>query len=106
MSHAYGEVIKDGKVLAFFEYDGTSDIAISCLHNTEAELQAQWRSGVWNECTCGQPGSDVLLYTNYGRGCFWPGKVCLACRAITGGRDPYADNVETTNGHPIDGQAH
>jgi len=85
MSHANGQVIVGDSVVAYYEYNGTSDIALSCLYGTKEEVRENWRRGVHNQCTCGQESTDCLLYTDYGRGFYWPAKVCLTCRAITHG---------------------
>ncbi|MEK7654599.1 MAG: hypothetical protein AAB345_05025 [Patescibacteria group bacterium] len=100
MSHSNGEVIHENEVVGFFEYDGCSDIAISAIWNTLEEVETNWRSGVWKRCTCGQPSVDVLLFTDYGGGFYWPAKVCLKCRAILGPH-PYNDGCRTKKGHPL-----
>lgn len=90
MSHANGEVLRGDAVIAWFEYDGTSDVACWELYATHDELHANWRKRRWPECTCGSPPESVLLRTDYGSGMKpWPGKVCLTCMCIVAGFDPY-----------------
>ncbi len=96
MSHAGGEVIVGNKVVAYFEYNGTSCIAISRLYPTFDEMWNNWRAEGWNDCEGGQPPLKVLLYTNYGPGFYWDGEVCLPCKAIVGGMT----HEETRKGHP------
>jgi len=45
MSHAYGEVIVNRAVVAYFEYNGTSDVAQPKLYATRDDLEADWRQG-------------------------------------------------------------
>jgi hypothetical protein len=111
MSHAMGEVIKDGKTVGYYEYNGTCDFATTKIRPTVQEVWDHWRkSDIFGECTCGQPSEDVLLYTNYGYGYYWPGKACMDCMVIVDGTDPYGDKPEgwgdpmdPKRGHPIHG---
>lgn len=90
MSHANGEVIKDGATIAWFEYDGTSDVACWEIYSTYEEMTANWRKRRWPECTCGKPPESVLLQSDYGGGIGpWPALVCLSCMCIVDGDDPY-----------------
>lgn len=112
MSHAMGEVIKDGKTVGYYEYNGTSDFVTSKIRATEQEVHDHWRGhDLFGKCDCGQPPEDVLLYTCYGFGYYWPGKACLQCMAIVGGFDPYGDKPEDwgdpyvpKRGHPVRGR--
>ncbi|MEK7640932.1 MAG: hypothetical protein AAB389_02970 [Patescibacteria group bacterium] len=103
MSHANGEVIYQGKVVGLFEYDGTSDIAVPAIWDTNEELEAHWRNNDWKKCTCGQPNIDVILYTDYGYGFHWPAKACLKCKAITASHQPFPYDGEDLRkrGHPL-----
>lgn len=87
MSHAEGEVICGGKVVGFFEYNGTTDLACTRVFPTRDELDANWRGSVFADCRCGKPPADVILYTAY-HDFHWPGSACLACMAIVAGIDP------------------
>jgi hypothetical protein len=97
MSHATGQVIKDDAIIAYYEYNGTVDVAQPKLYLTKEEVSANWRTYPDAECTCGKASEDVLLYTSYGAGYYWPGRVCMSCLAITDGRTPDYD----TPGHPL-----
>lgn len=102
MSHAYGEIIKDGKTVAHFEYNGTVDLVQPILYATAQEVSDNWRKGSpREECKCPEQGEDVLIYTNYGYGYYWPGKACLKCMMVTDGIDPY--ECERKEGHPVNG---
>ena len=70
MSHALGAVhFKNGLVL-FYEYDGTSDLVISCLHDTKEEVTAEWRKHIPRVCTCSTM-EPVEIYSDYGDGFSW-----------------------------------
>lgn len=98
MSHASGEVwSKDGKLLGYFEYDGTCDVVCTRIHLTAAGVREHWRGDNHRNCTCGATGQSVVLYTDYGFGCYWPGRVCWACMAVVDGIDP--EGAE--DGHPF-----
>jgi hypothetical protein len=92
MSHANGEVwTPDGKLVGFFEYDGTCDFACSTIWRTPEELADNWRKDSINrKCGCGPDGStDVILYTDYANGSHWSAKACLKCMAVTDRFEPY-----------------
>jgi hypothetical protein len=100
MSHAWGEVwSEDGKLYGFFEYDGTSDVVCTRIHLDRVGVEANWRKDNWRKCTCGSLGQPVILYTSYGFGFYWPGRVCWGCLAVTEGITD--DGLETHDGHPF-----
>jgi hypothetical protein len=103
MSHSGGEVWIGGVAVAYFEYDGTSDIAISCLHESDAATRAEWRAHTWRDCECGALPDAVVLFTHYGGGFHWPAKACLTCRAITEHHRPWDEADERTT-WPRDGK--
>ncbi len=90
MSHAHGKVFLNGEVIAHFEYDGTVDVAISHLCDSAEEVQSTWRDKNWMECadTGTHSHVPVTLFTTYGGGFYWPGIVCLRCRAIVSRTSP------------------
>lgn len=83
MSHANGQVrFPDGLVL-HFEYNGTVDVCISNLRNTNVEVWEHWRQQEWLECKCGRD-EQVDIANDYGGGSWSPnGRACRHCRAIT-----------------------
>jgi hypothetical protein len=109
MSHAWGEVIQDGKVVGHYEYNGTCDVCLPRIYDTHKEVMDNWRSeqSATASCTCGDPPSDVILYSDYGDGFYWPAKACLKCRAIVGDLAPYYGDEDEYDppkkGHPIRG---
>lgn len=99
MSHASGEIWStDGKLLAYFEYDGTADICCTRLHSTQEGVRLNWRKDNKRECTCSAAGQSVTIYTDYGAGWYWSGKVCWHCMCITAGISPPDDEHK---GHPF-----
>lgn len=104
MSHANGEIIQGDKVIGYFEYNGTSDVAISSIWNSYEEMLSHWRTGLWGICSCEKPQwEDVKLYTDYGRGFYWSAKVCLKCKTITKNLMPFEDDIIRTDGHLFKG---
>lgn len=102
MSHAYGEVIKNGLIAGHFEYNGTVDVALTAIQPDVDGVKHHWRSpGNCRDCLCSHPGSDVVLWTSYGGGFWWPSTACLKCMAITGNPDPWRDEGYPVDGHPI-----
>lgn len=82
MSHAYGKCrFADGTVL-HFEYDGTSDMCISRLWDTEEEVGEHWRTWETRDCKCGKY-EDVEMAVDYGSGKIATGRACKHCRAVT-----------------------
>lgn len=94
MSHAVGAVrFDDGKIL-YYEYDGTSDVAIAKLYETRDEVYENWRESPPAHCTCGKT-EPVRIMTTYGGGSAWDGRACRHCRAIT---DGFMDEVSWSRG--------
>lgn len=104
MSHASGRVYAaDGsRLLGYFEYNGTSDVVTTAIGSWE-EMDQNWRTARnMRHCQCRpQQHTPVILHTDYGNGYYWSGSACLACRAITGGYDPYHTDDGPINGHPF-----
>ncbi len=117
MSHAWGEVIHDGAVVGYFEYNGTTDNAIGRIyHDFDDMWQNHWRCGDMGKCVCGKPPVGVVLYSDYGCGFHWDAFACLACRTITDGLVPWrfdeerwfgysgqSDLIGPEGGHPFGG---
>lgn len=87
MSHSLGMIFsrdEKPKVLAYYEYDGTSDVCRPRLFNTSDEVHDNWRTkDFWRECKCGNAPTPVWIYSGYGGGFYWEGEACLKCHAIT-----------------------
>lgn len=109
MSHALGEVIKDGKVVGFFEYNGTSDIACSAVQKSVTDVTTYWRSpDNCRKCECGRAPESVILYSSYGGGFYWESTACFHCMAITGERIPEwcdaAGICHVSDGYPLESE--
>lgn len=104
MSHAMGRVYRDGKIVGYYEYNGTADVTCTRINTTEDEVNDLWRTdAAWRNCACGKPDVDVVLWADYGCGYHWPGKACLECGAITDGFSPYQDEEDYCRAFPKDG---
>lgn len=106
MSHQPGQVIFGPGIQAYFEYDGTSDIALSRIYLTTDEMNENWRKQVWTTCTAtDHVRTPCWLFSSYGNGFFWYGEVCMKCMCITKGFDPNDDGhgnwIDDYDGHPI-----
>jgi hypothetical protein len=98
MSHSEGQIwSRDGKFIGFFEYNGTVDVVCGRVYRTSEEMDENWRQDNHRRCKCGAEGAPAVLYTNYGNGFYWDGRVCLECMAVADGLMP----EETTDGHPF-----
>jgi hypothetical protein len=81
MSHSLGALkFKDGTI-RYYEYNGTSDIVISCHYETVQEVLDNWRSYKRNDCKCNNE-EDVSIYTSYGNGFYIDGKACKICNSV------------------------
>jgi len=99
MSHASGAVrFPDGKVM-FYEYNGTSDVAISHLYDNMQGVADNWRKGERLHCECEKGMEPVEIYSSYG-GFTYPGEACRTCRALHGPRYTPEAVDATVNGEP------
>ncbi len=87
MSHSLSEVwTDDGLLVGYFEYNGTVDVCCTRVQRAPEGVSAHWRSeGNSSACSCAGSGQPVVLYTTYGGGFYWSGRVCWNCMAITEG---------------------
>lgn len=95
MSHASGTVtfVKDDKK-CWFEYNGTSDVCIPSIWDTEEEMHDNWRKSGWKTCTCGGEHEEVVIESHYGGGFSWEGEACRTCMCITKNLQPDSDYEE------------
>lgn len=94
MSHAFAEIIHDGKVIGYSEYNGTVDaMAWSSWYDTLEEVNENWRDKTDREwpkiCSC-QP-TEIIIYTDYGRGFHWHAPACLTHRVIIDNMEPWSE---------------
>jgi hypothetical protein len=78
-------------IMGYGEYHGTSDSVPSefVINYNEIEGQKPYFLG-YMDCICDVKfHQGVILYSNYGGGFYWPSKVCMACKVITGITSPY-----------------
>lgn len=84
MSHAIAAVrFKSDGLVMHAEYNGTADVIRPTLYASAKERDARWRSGDWNECTCGRD-EPVEYWYDYAYGYLIDTRACRHCRAITG----------------------
>ena len=91
MSHATGEVLSlTRERLGWFEYNGTCDVCCARVYKNEEDLHENWRADNRRECVEPQRHTqeEVILFSHYGGGFYWLGKVCFSCMAITDGLLP------------------
>lgn len=82
MSHSSGNVtFKKDNLVMYCEYDGTVDIMVPALWDTQEEMSDHWRESIWNKCTCGNM-EPVIIHSDYGGGFSWEGEACRTCKAI------------------------
>lgn len=103
MSHAEGQIIKDGKIVAYYEYEGCADFCFTRLYATRQELRDNWRTKQFAECHCQGSPEDVLVWSSYGDEGWWRGKACLHCMALTDGTSHESEEFEYlgSKGHPL-----
>ena len=93
MSHSSGCVfsVPDLKILGWYEYDGTVDVARTAIFPTIDDLDKAWRTeDSFRECA-DRPGVvhvevPVILWSDYAGGFAWPSRVCVTCGVIVGHR--------------------
>jgi len=91
MSHSQG-AIKVGESIYWVEYNGTVDVLLPHLYNTQEELVANWRRRDWKNCSCNpRQLVDGTVTVTYGRGFNWPIKVCLICMVAVDPLMPFDD---------------
>lgn len=90
MSHAMGIVYsKNKEILGYFEYDGTSDYALSKVQKTIEDVNIHWRKeGNMGYCNCNKKEYiPIVLFSYYGSGVEWESEYCPECMVITGKRE-------------------
>lgn len=103
MSHSTAACrFSDGLIL-YCEYNGTSDVMLPHLYDTQDERDENWRCRDWKYCTCGNPlgHEEVILAASYGGGFSWHGKACRECKVITDNYMPFDEcDSEREDGLP------
>ena len=86
MSDALVEVWVNGVVVAYGRYQGSADLAHPGLAPS-IDWEAIGSCFEWKPCE--HDGVEALIYSDYGGGFHWPGRVCLECWRINEGHDPW-----------------
>lgn len=93
MSHSSGVVRVGGLCVGYFEYNGTSDIAMPRIYRTFEEVSDNWRDKLglqpYNEPVCDCEKIPVVLHAHYGNGIEWDSEACLEHMRITGELEPW-----------------
>jgi hypothetical protein len=88
MSSAVLEILdKDLNVVGYGEYHGTSDtLPPEFVVDYEKEMKGKRPYFLgWPDEECNHDDNiDVILFSNYGGTNYWPSKVCMKCKVITG----------------------
>ena len=96
MTHSIGQVIHDGVVIGYVEYDHTADQAYPIIRASEADVDAHWRQYDEAPCHCAEETlTDVFMFVE---DCHWPAKACLECATL---RDGQFKPELPKPGHPI-----
>ena len=79
-------------VIGYGEYNGTSDSVPSEFVTDYSEIEGQKSYFLnYKDCICENKfHQGVILFSNYGGTSYWPSKVCIKCKVITGVTSPYA----------------
>ena len=80
----------DLKIIGWYEYNGTVDVACTAIFETSDELSAAWRSERADRECCKDAAQHVempvILWSDYGYGFAWPSRTCVTCGVIVGHR--------------------
>lgn len=102
MGRSIGEVLRDGKTVAFFVYNESVDQVYSrkLYDSGDAAVDSLPSKGEdqpndnWHECCCGAPPVPALLHNG---GIHWPGHICLSCKRIVTGLAPFGVDSASDN---------
>lgn len=78
--------------IGYGEHHGTSDsVPSEFVINYEKEMEGKKPGFLsYRDCICNTKfHQGVILYSEYGGGLWWPSKVCMVCKVITGITSPY-----------------
>lgn len=100
MSHAHGTVEFEDGIIMHYEFDGTSDIAISYLYDTKEEVSENWRSFKRASCQCGND-EPITIKADYAEGLEWNSRACRKCKSIIGKLNRYDGDCDQDFGFGI-----
>lgn len=96
MSHSQGRIKFPDGTIKFLEYNGTSDVMLPFIYDTEEELQANWRRRDWKYCNNKEHNHiEVDIATSYGGGFSWKAKACVECNCLVDNLMPFDNNYDT-----------
>lgn len=76
-----------GDFIGYGVYSGTSDVLAPAITR-----ECDWAEGGWELlAACQHEGEEAIVYSDYGGGSYWPGRVCRECRIWKGELSPYPD---------------
>lgn len=102
MSHSQGRIKFPSGHIGYLEYNGTSDVMLPNIFETETALLEQWRKQEWKYCKDkNHTHIEVEIATSYGNGFSWPAKACVECNILVDNLMPYEAHFDT--GEPIKG---
>lgn len=81
MSHSIGAIRFSDGTIRYYEYNGTSDIVLSCHYSTVGEVSEHWRNQPDKYCICGCE-EEVSIYSSYAGGFYFKGKACRQCCSV------------------------
>lgn len=96
MSHAQGRVKFPSGNIGYLEYNGTSDVMLPNIYESEEEMLKNWRKQEWKFCKDkNHTHIDVEVATSYGGGFSWPAKACVECNIIIDNLMPFENHFDT-----------
>lgn len=94
MSHSQGRVKFPSGNIGYLEYNGTTDVMLPNIYETEEELLKNWRKQNWKSCSNKQHTHiDVEIATSYGDGFYWKSKACVECNCLIDNLMPFEDSI-------------
>lgn len=105
MSACGGEVIRGGKIVGYFKYEGISDSCRPNIYKTLLDLEVNWGNPKYVKCECKKEPVGVILWTSYGlrnHGFFWAAEACLDCGVVLNNLCPYEGGLTPANGYPLE----
>ena len=84
MSHSTATIRFEDGTLFYGEFNGTVDVLLPFLYETEDERDAYWRGErVWKRCNNTEHTHEaVAVVVTYGGGWYWTAKACRDCLCV------------------------
>jgi hypothetical protein len=81
MAQASGRVLFSDGLVMWCQYQGTMDVFMGKLYDTQQEMEDHWRESDYRHCQCGRE-EEIEAWTNYGDGSYYKGKACRFCKSL------------------------